>query len=146
MRSVTLGAGVISAPASVWVPDRIGGGRTLPLGSGRQALALVPFLPFGGLVLLFALSAIFRLALDGITPSDALFGRERFAPKEAGVRVGTVPWAPLLGLALGRWMSGANFGLVGSCEATLATGLAWSAINASIAAWLLRRAAPLSAT
>ena len=141
MLSLMLGAGVISRLASGWISDRIGGLRTLLLGSGLQGLALLLFLPFDGLVSLYVISALFGLVQGGIVPSYAMIVREYFTPKEAGARVGTVLMATLFGMALGGWMSGAIFDLTGSYKAAFANGVAWSVINMAITAYLLRRTA-----
>jgi MFS family permease len=141
MLSLMLGAGVISRLASGWISDRIGGLRTLLLGSGLQGLALLLFLPFDGLVSLYVISALFGLVQGGIVPSYAMIVREYFTPKEAGARVGTVLMATLFGMALGGWMSGAIFDLTGSYKAAFANGVLWSVINVAITAYLLRRAA-----
>jgi MFS family permease len=143
MLSVMLAAGVVSRLASGWISDRIGGLRTLLIGSSLQGLALLLFLPFDGLVTLYLISGLFGLVQGGIVPAYAIIVREYFTPKEAGARVGTVLMATLFGMALGGWLSGAIFDLTGSYEAAFANGVAWSVINVSIAAWLLRRAARL---
>jgi MFS family permease len=141
MLSVMLAAGVVSRLASGWISDRIGGLRTLVLGSSLQGLALLLFLPFDGLVTLYLISGLFGLVQGGIVPAYAIIIREYFTPKEAGARVGTVLLGTLLGMAFGGWISGAIFDLTGSYKAAFANGVAWSVINVSIAAWLLRRAA-----
>jgi MFS family permease len=141
MLSVMLAAGVVSRLASGWISDRIGGLRTLLLGSTLQGFALLLFLPFDGLVSLYLISGLFGLVQGGIVPSYAIIVREYFTPKEAGARVGTVLLATLLGMALGGWVSGAIFDLTGSYRAAFANGVAWSVINVAIAGWLLRRAA-----
>jgi MFS family permease len=86
--------------------DRIGGLRTLLLGSVLQGIALLMFLPFDGLVSLYVMSAMFGLFQGGIVPSYAIIVREYFKPQEAGSRVGAVIMATMLGMALGGWMSG----------------------------------------
>src|SRR4029453_4396691 len=101
MLSMMLGFGVVSRLASGWICDRIGGRRTPPLASSLQALALVLFLPFDGLVSLYVLSALFGLFQGGIVPAYAVIIREFFPPEEAGVRVGTVLMATVFGMALG---------------------------------------------
>ena len=45
----------------------------------------------------------------------------------------------VFGMALGGWLSGAIFDLTGSYRAAFANGLAWNAMNAAIAIWLLTR-------
>ena len=139
MLSLMLGLGVVSRLASGWITDRIGGRRMLLLGSSLQALALVLFLPFDGLVALYVLSGLFGLFQGGLVPSYAVIVREFFPPKEAGVRVGTVLMATVFGMALGGWMSGAIFDLSGSYQAAFLNGVLWNLLNFGIAVGLLRR-------
>jgi len=139
MLSMMLGFGVVSRLASGWICDRIGGRRTLLLGSSLQALALVLFLPFDGLVSLYVLSALFGLFQGGIVPAYAVIIREFFPPEEAGVRVGTVLMATVFGMALGGWMSGVIFDLTGSYQAAFLNGILWNLLNLGIAVGLLRR-------
>jgi len=140
MLSVMLGCGIISRLTFGWICDHIGGLRTLLLGSSLQALALLLFLPFNGLVSLFVISALFGLFQGGIVPAYAIIVREYFSPREAGARVGTVLMASLFGMALGGWMSGAIFDVTGSYRAAFINGILWNLVNISIAVWLLRRA------
>jgi MFS family permease len=119
--------------------DRIGGLRTLLLGSALQCVALLLFLPFDGLVPLFVVSAMFGLFQGGIVPSYAIIVREHFPPAEAGARVGTVLMCTLLGMALGGWMSGKVFDLTGSYHAAFVNGIAWNLLNMSITVTLLWR-------
>jgi MFS family permease len=139
MLSLMLGFGIVSRLASGWVCDRIGGVRTLLLGSGLQGVALLLFLPFDGLVSLYVISALFGLFQGGIVPSYAIIVREYFSPREAGVRVGTVIMATLFGMALGGWLSGVIFDLTGSYEAAFLHGTAWNLVNVAIAVFLLLR-------
>jgi MFS family permease len=139
MLSLMLGLGVVSRLGSGWICDRIGGRLTLLLGSGLQALALVLFLPFDGLVALYVVSGLFGLFQGGIVPAYAVIVREFFPPQEAGVRVGTVLMATVFGMALGGWMSGAIFDLTGSYQAAFLNGILWNVLNLGIAVSLLRR-------
>jgi MFS family permease len=139
MLSLMLGAGIVSRLASGWVCDRIGGRRTLLLGSSLQSLALVLFLPFDGLASLYILSALFGLFQGGIVPAYAVIIRELFPPEEAGVRVATVLMATVFGMALGGWMSGVIFDLTGSYQAAFLNGILWNLLNLAIAVGLLRR-------
>jgi MFS family permease len=144
MLSVMLGTGIVSRLVSGWISDRIGGLRTLLLGAVLQGLALLLFIPFDGLVSLYLVSALFGLFQGGIVPSYALIVREHFAPAEAGVRVGQVVTATLLGMALGGWMSGAIFDLTGSYDAAFLNGIGWNLVTVTIASLLLRRAGPIN--
>jgi MFS family permease len=141
MLSLMLGFGVVSRLASGWICDRIGGRRTLLLGSALQTLALALFLPFDGLTALYVLSGLFGLVQGGIVPAYAVIVREFFPPQEAGVRVGTVLMATVFGMALGGWISGVVFDLTGSYQAAFVNGILWNLLNVAIAVMLLRRPA-----
>jgi MFS family permease len=137
MLSVMLGLGVVSRLASGWIADRIGGVRTLLLGSALQCLTLALYLPFDGLVSLYVVSALFGLSQGGIVPSYAIIVRESFAPQEAGMRIGAVVMATIVGMALGGWMSGALFDLTASYTWAFVNGILWNVLNLAIALWLL---------
>jgi MFS family permease len=139
MLSLMLGFGIVSRLVSGVLSDRIGGLRTLLLGSALQAVALLLFLPFQGLVSLYVISALFGLFQGGIVPSYAIIIREHFPAARAGALVGAVIMCTLFGMALGGWMSGAIFDLTGSYRAAFWNGIAWNAVNLTIALFLLRR-------
>jgi MFS family permease len=139
MLSLMLACGIVSRLVSGIICDRIGGLRTLLLGSVLQGLALLLFIPFDGLVSLYIISALFGLFQGGIVPSYAIIVREHFPPAEAGARVGTVLMATLLGMALGGWMSGKVFDLTGSYEAAFVNGVGWNLVNLAITLFLLHR-------
>ena len=137
MLSIMLGLGVVSRLASGWIADRIGGVRTLLLGSALQCLTLALYLPFDGLVSLYVVSALFGLSQGGIVPSYAIIVRESFAPREAGMRIGTVVMATIVGMALGGWMSGLLFDMTGAYRSAFVNGIIWNLLNLAIALWLL---------
>ncbi|MCO5116803.1 MAG: MFS transporter [Burkholderiaceae bacterium] len=139
MLSLMLASGIASRLVSGWICDHIGGVRTLLLGSVLQGLALLLFLPAGGLASLYAVSALFGLFQGGIVPAYAIIVREHFAPREVGMRVGAVIMATMLGMALGGWMSGWIFDLTGSYHAAFLNGIGWNLLNLSIAGWLFWR-------
>jgi len=139
MLSLMLGFGIISRIASGFVADRIGGVRTLLIGSVLQGVALFLYLWFDGLISLYVISALFGLFQGGIVPSYAIIVREYFSPREAGTRLGLVLMATLLGMALGGWMSGLIFDFTGSYRIAFLNGLAWNLVNVSIMTWLLQR-------
>ena len=139
MLSLMLACGVVSRLVSGVICDRIGGLRTLLLGSVLQGTALLLFLPFDSLASLYVISALFGLFQGGIVPSYAIIVREHFPAREAGQRVGTVLMCTLLGMALGGWMSGKVFDLTGSYHAAFVNGIAWNALNVSIVLFLLGR-------
>jgi MFS family permease len=145
MLSLMLACGIASRLISGLICDRIGGLRTLLLGSVLQGLALLLFIPFDGLVSLYVISAMFGLFQGGIVPSYAIIVREYFPPAEAGQRVGTVLMFTLFGMALGGWVSGKIFDLTGSYDAAFANGVAWNLLNLAIVLWLWRRVRAASA-
>jgi MFS family permease len=139
MLSLMLACGIVSRVSFGFICDRIGGLRTLLLGSTLQGIALLLFLPFKGLVSLYVISALFGLFQGGIVPSYAIIVREFFPSREAGARIGAVITATLFGMALGGWMSGVIFDLTGSYEAAFVNGILFNLANVSIALFLLRR-------
>ena len=139
MLAVMLGVSVASRFAFGWLLNRIGGLRTLLLGSAMQATALALYLPFNGLVSLYIVSAIFGLAQGGIVPSYAVIIRELFPAREAGFRISLAISVTLAGMALGGWMAGAIYDWTGSYASALINGIAWNVVNMAIAAWLLQR-------
>ena len=139
MLSLMLACGIVSRLVSGVICDRIGGIRTLLLGSALQGIALMMFLPFDGLVPLYLVSAMFGLFQGGIVPSYAIIVREHFPAKEAGARTGTIIMATLVGMALGGWLSGKIFDVTGSYHAAFTNGIAWNALNFGIVLWLYKR-------
>ena len=146
MLSLMLACGIVSRLISGAICDRIGGLRTLVLGSVLQGLALLMFLPFDGMVSLYVISALFGLFQGGIVPSYAIIVREYFPAQRAGVLVGAVIMATMIGMALGGWMSGKVFDLTGSYHAAFVNGVLWNALNLSIALILLWRVKKLART
>ncbi|MDO9524260.1 MAG: MFS transporter [Gemmobacter sp.] len=148
MLSLMLMGGVVSRLISGLVADRMGGVRTLLIGSALQCVALFLYLPFDGLVSLYIVSLVFGLAQGGIVPSYALIVREYMPAREAGARVGFVIMATILGMALGGWMTGWIYDLTGSYQMAFLNGIAWNFLNIGIMLMILlksrspRRSAP----
>ena len=139
MLALMLGCGIFSRVASGFVADRLGGMKTMLIGSVAQMTALSLYLLMDGLTSLYIVSALFGLFQGGLVPSYAIVIRECFPAKEAGARVGIVMMMTLLGMALGGWMSGVIFDATGSYRAAFANGVAWNAANAAIVLFLLLR-------
>jgi len=139
MLSLMLACGIVSRLISGAICDRIGGLKTLALGSLLQGVALLLFLPFDGMVSLYVISALFGLFQGGIVPAYAIIVREYFPAKRVGVLVGAAIMATMIGMALGGWMSGKVFDLTGSYHAAFVNGVLWNALNLSIAMFLLWR-------
>ena len=139
MLSLMLLCGVVSRLASGMLADRIGGIRTLLIGSVLQGLSLLFYIPFDGLASLYVVSALFGLAQGGIVPCYALIVRETMPAREAGQRVGIVIMATILGMALGGWMSGWIYDQTGSYAAAFLNGIVWNVLNVTVMTLLLWR-------
>jgi MFS family permease len=139
MLSLMLLGGVVSRLISGLMADRLGGVRTLLIGSALQCIALFLYLPSGGLTSLYVVSLVFGLAQGGIVPSYALIVREYMPSQEAGRRVGFVLMSTIAGMALGGWMSGWIYDLTGSYQMAFLNGIAWNALNIGIIALILMR-------
>ena len=139
MLSLMLIGGVASRLFSGYLADRIGGVRTLLLGSLLQCVALAAYIPFDGLASLYVVSLVFGLSQGGIVPAYAMIVREYLPAHEAGRRVGVVIMATIAGMALGGWMSGAIYDLTGSYLAAFLNGIAWNLLNIAIMVFVLFR-------
>ena len=139
MLSLMLGFGIVSRVGSGWIADRVGGIKTLLLGSTLQAVALFLYLISDSLTSLYVVSALFGLFQGGIVPSYAIIVREYFPSREAGARMGIAVSATIVGMALGGWMGGVLFDMTGSYHAAFINGIAWNGLNGAVAWWLLIR-------
>jgi MFS family permease len=137
MLSLMMGFGIVSRIGSGFLADRIGGLRTLLIGSLAQGFALLFYLFFDSLSSLYLISAMFGLFQGGIVPSYALIVREAMPAREAATRVGIVIFASVIGMSLGGWVSGVIFDATGSYAAAFANGVAWNALNLAIVLVLL---------
>ncbi|WP_323781845.1 MFS transporter [Thalassovita sp.] len=139
MLSLMLLGGVASRLLSGLVSDRLGGLKTLIIGSTLQMLALFLYLPFDGLVSLYVVSTIFGLSQGGIVPSYAVIVREYMPAKEAGSRVGFVLMTTIIGMAMGGWMSGWIYDITGSYQMAFWNGIGWNLLNLAIILTILMR-------
>jgi MFS family permease len=139
MLSLMLGFGIISRIGSGFLADKIGGIRTLLIGSIAQGAALLFYLFFDGLTSLYIISAMFGLFQGGIVPSYAIIVREAMPASQAATRVGIVIFASVFGMSFGGWVSGVIFDSTGSYAAAFLNGLGWNLVNVTIMVSLLIR-------
>jgi MFS family permease len=139
MLSLMMALGIVSRIGSGFVADAIGGAATLLIGSFMQGAALLLYLYFDGLESLFVVSGIFGLFQGGIVPMYAVICRELLPPRQAGVAIGLVVSATILGMAFGGYFSGVIFDLTGSYRMAFLNGVLWNAVNFAIVAWLFWR-------
>jgi len=140
MLALMLGGGIISRLGSGWLSDRIGGLRTLALGSLLQGMMVTSFVFANGLNTLYALALLFGLSQGGIVPSYAIIIRRYFNAGQAGWRIGVTLLSTMLGMALGGQIGGALFDLTGTYTAAFLMGTTFNVLHLAIAAWLLWRA------
>lgn len=145
MLALMLLAGVASRIISGLIADKLGGVKTLLIGSTLQCLALFLYLPSDALISLYVVSLVFGLSQGGIVPSYALIVREYMPAREAGARVGFVLMATIFGMALGGWMSGWIYDVSGSYQLAFLNGIVWNGLNIGIMLWLLLRSRPRKA-
>ncbi|EJN06015.1 sugar phosphate permease [Bradyrhizobium sp. YR681] len=139
MLSLMMACGVVSRIGSGYLADKIGGIRTLLVGSVAQGFALFFYLFFDSLTSLYLISAMFGLFQGGIVPSYAIIVREAMPAGEAATRVGIVIFASVFGMSFGGWVSGVIFDATGSYAAAFANGIAWNVVNIGIVVTLLIR-------
>jgi MFS family permease len=139
MLSLMLAAGIVSRLASGFVADRIGGVKTLLIGSVLQGLSLLLYIPFDGLASLYVVSFVFGLSQGGIVPCYAIIIREYLPPREAGERIGIVILATIAGMAVGGWSSGLIYDWTGSYAAAFLNGIAWNVLNVAVMVAILMR-------
>lgn len=145
MLSLMLLGGVGSRLVSGLLADRLGGVKTLLIGSTLQMLALCLYLPTSGLTSLYLVSLVFGLSQGGIVPAYAFIVREYLPAREAGARVGLVMMATIFGMAIGGWMSGWIYDLSGSYQLAFINGIGWNLLNVAIIAGILIRSRPRAA-
>lgn len=142
MLSLMLAAGVVSRLLYGWLSDRIGGLRTLLLGSVLQCATLAMYVPFDSVGSLYVLSFMFGFFQSGIVPAYTLIVREYFRPSEAAGRTGMIFLTALFGMGFGGWLGGWIFDLTGSYRNAFALMTGANLVNIAIVAWLIVRAGP----
>ena len=146
MLSLVFFGGLVSRVVYGWISDRIGGLRTLVLGSLGQAVTIALFIPVEGLVELYVVCALFGLSQGGIVPSYALIVRRYFLAGEAGWRLGWIMLFTMLGMAFGGWLAGILFDLTGTYATAFAAAIVFNVVNLLIAGlFLLRSRIPVFA-
>ena len=146
MLSLVFFGGLVSRVVYGWISDRIGGLRTLVLGSLGQAVTIACFIPVEGLVELYVVCALFGLSQGGIVPSYALIVRRYFLAGEAGWRLGWIMLFTMLGMAFGGWLAGILFDLTGTYATAFAAAILFNVANLLIAGlFLLRSRIPVFA-
>jgi MFS family permease len=132
MLSALLGLAFLSRQFWGWVADRIGGLRTLLIGSACQAIAIAGFLITQDELGLFAVSAAFGLGFAGIIPAYIVTIRDLFPAAEASWRVPTLLFCSLLGMAFGGWFAGVLYDRFGYYAPAFALGGASNLVQVAV--------------
>ena len=109
--------------------DRIGGMRTLLIGSACQAVMLIAFSMVTSLPGLYISAILFGLGFAGIMPCYPLIIRLLFPARQAGWRIATFYMFAALGMALGGWMGGFIFDISGSYTYAFLAAFGFNVMN-----------------
>ncbi len=139
MLSVLLGCAFVSRQFWGALSDRIGGLRTVLLGSMCQAVAIAAFLLTQDEYGLFAISAAFGLGFSGIIPSYTVAIRDHYPSAEASWRIPCVLFAGMSGMAFGSWFAGALFDHFNYYAPAFAAGVAFNILNLLLVGFLVSR-------
>jgi MFS family permease len=139
MLAVLLGCAFVSRQFWGWVSDRIGGLRTLLIGSAAQAVAMTGFLLTQDEAGLFLVAAAFGLGFSGLIPAYVLTVRELFPASEASWRIPVTLLFTGSGMAAGGWLAAVVYDHAGFYGAAFAVGLLFNLVNLVILAGLVLR-------
>jgi MFS family permease len=139
MLAVLLTCAFLSRQFWGWIADRIGGLRTLLIGSACQAVALAGFLLTQDEAGLFAVAAAFGLGFSGLIPAYVLTVRELFPATEAGWRIPALLLFSGSGMAAGGWLAAVIYDHFGFYGAAFGAGLVFNAANLAILGFLVLR-------
>ena len=139
MISVLLGCAFISRQFWGAMADRIGGLRTVMVGSACQAAAIAAFLLTQNEAGLFVISGVYGLGFSGIIPSYSVAIRDLFPSSEASWQIPTLLFTAMSGMAVGSWLAGKLFDHFGSYAPAFATGVVFNLVNLVLLGVLVTR-------
>ncbi len=139
MLSVMLASAFVARQAWGALADRIGGLRTVMVGSAFQALAIASFLLTQDEVGLFVIAAAFGLGFSGIIPAYSVAIRDLFPAAEASWRIPLVLFTAMGGMAFGSWLAGVLYDHVGYYAPAFGLGVVFNVANLVIVGFLILR-------
>jgi MFS family permease len=145
MLSVLLGTGFVTRQFWGLIADRIGGLRTVLIGSCWQALTIAGFLITRNEIALFGIAAAFGVGYSGLVPANALTVRELFPASEAHWRLPTLLFCSAAGMATGGWLGGILYDRFGYYGPAFATAVAVNILNLAIISTLVWRQTSVNA-
>jgi MFS family permease len=139
MISVLLASAFISRQAWGAISDRVGGLRTLLVGSACQTVAAAAFLFTQEEIGLVAVTVAFGFGFSGLIPAYILTVRELFPAREAFWRIPTVLLVSSAGMATGGWLAGALYDHFFFYGPAFAVGAAFGIANLALLCVLVWR-------
>jgi MFS family permease len=137
--SATLLASFISRIAGGALADRIGGLRTLLIGSTIQCAMLAVIAFEREVVTLYVVCFFYGLGYGGIIAMYAYIVREYFPLAGLARRMAVVYLFGTFGMAAGGWVGGRVFDMTGGYEAAFLLGVAINLVNLAIVGGLVLR-------
>lgn len=129
MLSVMLAAAFISRQLWGVLADRIGGLRTVLLGTICQAICISGFLLTQDEAGLFFVAAAFGLGFSGIIPAYSVAVRDLFSAAQASWRIPLTLSTAQIGMAFGAWFAGRLHDSYGYYAPAFASGIAFNLLN-----------------
>src|SRR5437763_55693 len=129
MLSVMLGSAFLARQVWGAMADRIGGLRTVMVGSACQAAAIACFLLTQDEAGLFAISAAFGLGFSGIIPAYSVAIRDLFPASQASWRMPLTLFTAMSGMAFGSWFAGAIYDHFGYYAPAFGISVVFNLIN-----------------
>ena len=137
MLSVMLASAFVARQAWGALADRVGGLRTVMVGSSCQALAIACFLLTQDEAGLFAVAAAFGFGFAGIIPAYSVTVRELFPSAEASWRIPLVLFTAMSGMAVGSWLAGLLYDRMGYYAPAFGVGVVFNVVNLIVVGFLL---------
>lgn len=137
MLSLLLGCAFVSRQIWGALADRLGGMRTVLLGSVCQGTAIAAFMFTQDETGLFIIAAAYGLGFSGIIPSYSVAIRDHYPSAEASWRIPCVLFAGMSGMAVGSWWAGALYDRFGHYGVAFASGVGFNALNLVIVGLLV---------
>ena len=139
MLSVMLGCAFLARQMWGALADRIGGLRTVMVGSACQATAISCFLLTQDEAGLFFIAAAFGLGFSGIIPSYAVAIRELFPASEASWRIPLTLFTAMSGMAFGSWFAGKLYDHFGFYAPAFGISAGFNLLNLVVIGFLVLR-------
>jgi MFS family permease len=139
MLSVLLGTAFVTRQIWGLIADRIGGLRTVLIGSAAQAVTISAFFLTENEIGLFAIAAAFGAGFSGLVPANALTVRELFPVEQAHWRIPTILFCSGSGMATGGWLGGILYDHFGYYGPAFAAGIGFNIVNLAVITALVWR-------